>query len=264
MSIRSGIRSSLRSSIRSGLNPGAWTSDATSGKAVPANASEWDSVMSSSGISTGSPIAAWQLQEAAGNFADSIGAFTLTASAFSYQKAIAGWTRKGAGSAADASAATASLTGGAIGDIQAASALFLAYVQLAAAPAATRDVLALGGSTSCRAAQVTITPAYKATPNDASATATGAANAGTAVRPVILHVNKAASVWRVITDQEIVQPTPWTAPPVSNALIAIGSVLTSTPSFSVLYAACFRGTAAELSNAQIKTMLQTLGWTVAW
>ena len=71
------------------------TSDATSGKFIPQSAAEWTTLLAGSGISN--PSALWLCQEASGNLADSIGAFTLTAggTAAAYAQAVTGWSTKG-------------------------------------------------------------------------------------------------------------------------------------------------------------------------
>ncbi len=71
----------------------AVSQDATSGKYVPANASEWTELLAGSGIPN--PADLYLFQEASGNPADSIGAKALTASGtLSYQQTVTGWTRK--------------------------------------------------------------------------------------------------------------------------------------------------------------------------
>jgi hypothetical protein len=45
--------------------------------------------------------------------------------------------------------------------------------------------------------------------------------------------------------------------------VILGSFQTSTPA-AYVYASMFTGAAAQLSKAQVKTLLQTLGWTVGW
>jgi hypothetical protein len=239
------------------------TQDATSFKYTPSSSAEWTTTLTAAGIATGNPSALWLMQEAAGNLADSIGAFTLTASALAYQQTVTGWTRK-AISMADGGGAGALNNAGTIGDVGVNSGLLLLYVAVTATPAATRDVCGMGGSTTFRGAQVTTGPAYKATPNDGSATATGAANPSTTVRPVLVRINRTAGVWSVTTNQEIVTPSPYTAPPNVAAAVFLGSALTTTPAMQIAYGACFRGAAAELSDAQVRTLLQGLGWTVSW
>lgn len=238
------------------------TQDEGSGVYVPATADEWNTTLAAAGILSGGPSALWLMQEASGNFADSIASYDLTAALFLYQNDVIGWSRKGA-SLADGQAAQAFRLSG-VGDIGAVSGLLLAYISIDDTPGGTRDVIGLGSSTTFRGAQVTTTPVYRAQPNDGSATQNGAANPGTTVHPVIIHVDRTAGTWRVITDQEIVTPSPYTAPPVAGDGIFIGSALVTAAPLTVLYAAAFRSTAAELTDAQIRALLTALGWTVAW
>lgn len=230
--------------------------DATSGWAVPASADDWTSLLLGTGI--GNPTSLWLLQEAAGNLADSIASNTLTAAGLTYQRAVTGWTRKGVGSTSDGGAPTGLNNAGAIGDLATNSHLMLGIVKVFAAPAATRDIFGFGGSITYRGAQFTAAGAYKATPNDGSATATGAADAGATVRPVVLRVNRAAGTWGIITDQESVTPSPYTAPPAGGSAIFLGAAVTATPNYAVLYLTCWRGAAAEMTDVQVTELIRRI------
>ncbi len=236
------------------VRDGSVTTDATSGKGVPATAAEFASLgWTASNL--------WLFQMASGNASDSIGAVTLTAAgSIGYQTAVTGWTRTATTFTAEGGASVFSTTS--IHDNAASSGLLLAYVRLTATPGATRDVMGFGSGTDYRFANVTVAPVYQAAENGGGTTA-GASNPGTSVRPVIVQVNRSESRFSVITDQEVVTEG-WTNPAGGGSLLGIGGMIGGVAPMEILYAAFFSGAAAEKTTAQIKTLLQTLGWTVAW
>lgn len=214
------------------------------------------------GLGITTPGSVWACQEASGNLADSLGSVTLTAAGSpSYQQALpAGWTRKGVlgTSSAGKKFAAASGTGPNPGTT---SSLWLFYIQITAAPAAVRcAVFASDNAVNCEA-RVTTTPAYRCTCN--AVDATGASNAGTtAVRPVALKYDRANGVVKVYTDQEVVTGT-------YNATVAdgnkgLGSSGIANVAALAAWGCMWSGAAAELSDAQVKTRLQSLGITIPW
>ena len=73
-----------------------WSVDTTSGKPVPANATEWGDFIAAKGLSIPVPNFLHLCQEASGNLADSIGSLTLAANGSPlYRQAIIGWSRAG-------------------------------------------------------------------------------------------------------------------------------------------------------------------------
>lgn len=238
------------------------TQDATSGIYVPASDAEWTTTMSAAGLATGNPSALWLCQEAAGNLADSIGAFTLTAGGTpNYRQAIAGWTRLGlvldAGSADGFSSASASLP-----DLSTTSQLIVAYVRRpGAAPGANQSLIALGAAGTRATVVINTTPRLVAASGANSATGTVAA-ADSAVSPLAIKHNKTGTEADVYTEAEKISPA--LSASVAGKQVLFGNAGALSAGFGLLYAASFHGAAAELTDAQIKTLLQTLGWTVAW
>jgi len=231
------------------------TRDSASGIYCPANAAEWAIVMATAGIASGGPSLLWGCQEASGNLADSIGTFTGTVSGtpVTYQQAVAGWTRKGiAGSDAGTGLVTNSDAG--LPDPATASTLTIGYVILNSIPAALRVYGTIIGSG---------VPTYDAVLNTgrlqavSSSSVSGAVSSVGAVRPIgfIYDVtNNRVAGW---SDQEILAP-------IKGA--TTGKIFQDRLGFpgAILYRVAFFGAAAELTNAQIKTLLQTLGWTIPW
>src|SRR6185436_7096847 len=240
--IRAGLAAGARAGLAAGISADAITTgsssmsgvtrDATSSVYVPASAAEWTVTMAVAGIATGNPAALWLCQEASGNLADSIGANTLTVAGASYAYR------------------------------QATTVLLYGIVTMpAAAPAANRRLAHLDGTTGA-IVQFSTTPRLQCVTGGAGgSTVSGTANPVNATRPIIACVNRTANTAKVYSDQEKIAGTQGTY---SGVSIGWGSSSGTTPAMGLLYSAMWTGSAAEMSDAQIKTLLQTLGWTIPW
>jgi hypothetical protein len=231
--------------------------DSTSGKYVPANASQWAEALAQAGITSGGPHGTWLMQEPSGTLADSIGASTLSVTSMTYANAVSGWTRTAMG-ATDAGANNVlfNSTDTNLPDQTATSALMIGYIAIGATPAADRGVMLNGGVRGI----VTSTNVPKA--SNATNTATGASSVTTVVRPWVIRHNLTLTTQSVFTDLEKVTPT--YAAPVATKRVYFGGLLETCPTIRVLYGAAFKGAAAELTDAQLRTLLTRLGWTIAW
>lgn len=235
--------------------------DATSLKYVPADATEWGITMTAAGIASGSPSNLWTCQVAAGSLTAQIGAVGLSVSGSpTYQNAVTGWTRKSVNMADGG--ASVGFTTSSIQNLSTTSGLLFAYIALTGTPAAERSLMGMGNSTDHRYAAVTTTPYIKAH-GLAGATVTGTNAPGTTVHPVFLKVDRSRSHYRLYTDAEMLAPA-WTNPGAGGSLLGLGTMIGSSGPAAYLYAGFFSGTAAELSDDQVRTLMTTLGWTVAW
>jgi len=232
------------------------TFDAGGQKYFPANAAEWTLLMAAAGLATGNPASVWNMQEASGNAADSIGAITLTPTSISlYQQAVPGYSRfsiRGIdGQAAAmrnlATAPNPSLT----------STLVMCFVDFNAIPAGVRDI---SGVAANALTQFMITTGKLQLVSGATVQTVNAV--GVAVRPVLLRINNTATTAALFTDQEKLSTT--YVLPTSGNLVTFGRVAGTIASVGYLYGCEFTGAAAELSDAQVKTLLQTLGWSIPW
>jgi hypothetical protein len=145
VSITSGLRSGLQSGIRSGVNPSyggaTWSLDATSNKALPANATEANAILAAAGVS-GSTVSLYLFgAPASGNVSDGVGGKTLTATGtLAYQQTVSGWAAK-----------SLNTTGGAAGiaqnntfsNVNAAAYTIYFYAQLAI-EGGTRTIMKFG------------------------------------------------------------------------------------------------------------------------
>lgn len=233
----------------------AVTKDATSGIYCPANATEWATVLAAAGISSGGPSLLWKCGEAAGNLADSIGAFTGTVTAgspaLSYAQPVAGWSRKGI-AAADSTTGNVLNTDAGLPDLSTTSMLVLAYL-IPSKPATAKAVLALG--TTSLLADVTATPRPGI---NNGALVGGSFDPTGQVEPWTLQNDVTHSAQVLYTLNDHITAT-------YSARAGKSLKLFSTPpACTALYLAAFFGAAAELTSAQVKTLQQTLGWAPTW
>jgi hypothetical protein len=204
------------------------------------------------------PQSLWLCQEASGNLADSIGALPLTPlNGPSYQQAVAGWTRLGA-AIADVTTQRFVLQSGVGPNPGTTSQLWIAYIDVTATPGATRRLWGLGGTTPCDA-RITNAPVCRLTVDAASAD--GTANpVGGGVRPYVVLYDRTNSRAVLYTDQEKIVGT--YAAGVNDGNKGLGPA--TGPSAAMVWACLFTGAAAEKSDAQVKSLLQALGWAVPW
>jgi hypothetical protein len=238
--------------------------DATSGIYTPASAAEWTKVLTAAAIASGGPGSTWLCQEASGNLADSIGSVTLTANgAVTYRGGVGGWTRLAAGIPA-ATAARFQAAAGIGPNPASTSVLWLGYI-LAAVTANNRGIMTIGGAaagTNCEAFTLITTHFPRLT--CVAVTADGASDPTAAVRPWIIRYDRTNSRVNLYTNQEKVTGTYNAGVTDGNKGFGATANAAVACTASLLYGACFSGAAAELTDAQIKKLLQTLGWTIPW
>ncbi len=267
MSLVSGLRSGVRSVLRSGLNPSdggvpdplaGVTRDATSLVYAPATAGEWTSTMAAASLATGNPASTWLFQEASGNLADAIGGVTLTQTGVGhlYQQLVTGWTRR-AVQCVDAVAGQKWLNTTTAPNAGTTDVLLLVYVSVPlVAPLAARDLLGHAAAADCR---MNTTGRLRV---GFGAAADLAQDPRGRVMPVVMKIDNTNTISALYTDQEKFIGTYVT--PASTSMVFIGGQTAAASNAAYLYAANFVGAAARLTDAQIKTLLQTLNWTIPW
>lgn len=231
--------------------------DTLGGWFFPENALQWTELLAGSGLYN--PLAAWGLQEPAGNFADMMGnGFTLTNAAMTYQQAIPGMTRKGIAAGDGGGAGAASVVAG-IGDSYAFSHTLLAFIQVTAA-GGDRDMFGFGGGAAYRNVLATSTLKLKVGTLGGGGTQTGLTDPdlATTARPVILRVDRAAGSLSIFTEKEKVLQVPYVAPTPTSPLLVLGAANLPTPAMKIAYSACWRGGAAEMGDTQIATLFNRL------
>lgn len=269
-----GARLGIRGGISGGPAPGVsadrlggagWTIDAASSKGTPASAAELNAMFARAGLS----IAAsglYLMQEASGNMLDSIGTAPLVAAGTTrnYQQSVTGWTRKFITNSADGGTSTWSSTDASLPDLSTTSFAMLAYVLMpTAAPAAARNLIAMAGSGAGRAdASLTTGPVVRGLSTTTNIT-NGTSNpvGASTVRPIVLMSDKTNSRARVYTDQDKISPT---FGAVTGKALTLGSNSGGAIAGGYGWGFTLFGAAAERTDAQWKSILQTLNWTIPW
>ncbi|HEY1554783.1 MAG TPA: hypothetical protein VGF94_08115 [Kofleriaceae bacterium] len=232
------------------------TRDAASGIYCPANATEWAAVLAVAAIASGGPSNLYLMQDASGALADAIGSAPMTAAGTaSYQQTKSGWSRF-AITSADASTVKFSTT--ALPDPATSSCLVIGYMFFPSIPASTRNPIVVGTVTSS-SMRITATSKVLAVSSGNQVTSASTYMDG-AVRALAFRYNVTAGSLVVFTDSEKLSPTFVAA---SGQLLDLFSSGTAGAE-GWLYAAVFTGSAAELSDAQLKTLEHTLGFSPTW
>lgn len=268
MTISSGLLSGLRSGLRSGLNPpvggdpfAGIDRDATSNIYVPADAGQWTQFRTAAGLAMANPDSLWLCQEAAGNLADSIGALPLTAvGAPVYQQAVAGWTRKGVAASADGVADRFHLATGVGPSPATTSQLWLALMLMPATPVgATRFHMGLNvasGTNSVRHGHLVTSGLPRV--QVSGVTADGANSISTEFHACAIKYDRTNNVANAYTLDEKIVGT-------YSAAINDGAKGFCNASLAkVVYACMWSGANAEVSDANLKALLQAMGFAPAW
>lgn len=232
--------------------------DSTSGIYVPNSTAQWTAFMSFIGLATGNPSFVWLCDEPSGNLVDEVAALALAPNASPlYNQPVSGWTRPGVGTVAGTANQRFSSANAALPDILTTSALQISYVGVSAT-GAVRAIQSLG-TTRLETRHTSVSPRLVA----GATTGTGAATVGTQVRPWVSSVNRVGLSEALYTDQEKV-PIGVFDGTVTGKFLELGAASVTPASATYLYHVLFTGAAAQLTDGQLRTMLQGLGWTIAW
>lgn len=261
------IGSRIGPRIGVGIGPGPRGGSAMSSVALdairnvyaPASLAEWQTALGVAGIASHDPTNLWLGQEAAGNLADSIGTAPLTAAnAPSYQTAVPGWSRKAVSWVDGSSSRFSNFVN--IPALNVTNAFLLGYVYTSNVPGVERHLCGMGNATAFWI-DVTTGQKYQVT-NPAGTTADGIVNYGGSVRPICLSYNTTQNTLKIYTDSEIVTDV---YGGVTGGGVWWGGQLNPTPTGGLLYSTLWVGnTAGNFTDAQVRTLLQTLNWSIAW
>jgi len=256
----SGQRALMSFAVRSA--PSNWSVDATSGKGVPANATEWGELITAESLTNWSaPTSLYLCQEASSPLDDAIGAFDLTASGASnlYQQSVSGWSRLAVKLTDGATPGNWNSTSSSLPDMSTTSCLLLAYVAMpGTAPAATRNFIILGATAT---PGVVIRLLSTGTLQVTSGTAVASANILGYVGPIVAMVDQTNNIVRVYTLTEKFTPT--LSGTASGKALYLGSP-NASPNVGFLYAARWDGAIAERSEQDVADLFHALGWPLSW
>jgi hypothetical protein len=229
--------------------------DATSGWYVPANATEWTDLLAGTGLPN--PSSLWLDQETSGNFADSIGSVTLTAPpGTGYFVSVPGWSRKAWRWLDTAGAAVGTLTG--VPDLHSSSMMVLSLQAITNTPSATRSIMLMGAGgamTNNVTVQYNSSDLYQLETD--STTVTGTVNHGTGVVPQVLRYVVGTGISKLFVENEVLSVN-GTPPPTGSIGLGFGAEYFSSPAILHPYAAAWYGSAAELTDAQVATVISRI------
>jgi hypothetical protein len=237
--------------------------DAAAGIYLPETLSQFRILAAYAGLTGMEPSNGYLLQEASGDAADSFGAETLPDTTLEgYQQAVTDWTRTAVTTGPQGDPSYFFDSGGTWPNKATTSTLTLLLYARTAAVTGTRDLMAIGATTVAALLNVQITAdGFLKLTVGAGDSATGAVDYGAdVVVPIIVQHDVTNEVTRLITDQEVLAPDFSVLE--TGAGIALGGVDSSPGAY--LYALMFEGESAELTLTQIRTFLQTMGFTVTW
>jgi hypothetical protein len=239
-----------------------WQIDSASKKGVPAAPFEWTGLLQAAGVAKPPPDHLWLMQEASGSLSDSNGAAALIPfTSPSYGHTISGWTRRAVGTA-DQNGTDQGFGTAATGNLDGTSYLLLAYVAVLTPPASgERSILGLGANTDHRYVAITPTPVFKGTGSGGVMAALGTVNPMATVHPVIMKFVPTLQEYVVYTDQEKLT-VGWTPTMAKGAGVVFGNGIIGAAAARYLYGALWVGAPADTTDADIKKLLQALGWTV--
>lgn len=237
------------------------TRDATSGIYRPQTATEWNTVLSAAGVTGITPLYGMNCQVASGDATALYGTVTgLATGTLSYQQAVSGWTARCIKTTDNTLGALRS-NAAALPDIGTTSFAMLSYVLFPASSAGDRTIQQMGAGFAVRVAMDS--DASNRIVGIASPNATnGSTGNWGATRPVFNICNRNASIARVGTNAEILSPA-LAANPTGQRVI-LGGDFTDTWNPGGEGFVDSWGFTGDMTQANMKAILQTVGWTVAW
>jgi hypothetical protein len=238
--------------------------DATSGIACPITQAQWNAIFAKAGVSAKTLTHSWAFQDASGNITATVGTDLTVSGTLDYQQTVSGWTRKGT-RFTNTAGENALLTGGAAPVTSTTSSLWLAFIDITATPSGNRCVMAATSDSSntdilgCK-----VTAASKIRVHNGATTADTPSNMVTGgVRPFVHRYDRTNSNNTIYLDAEKASVA-YASYSVdgSKGFGAVGTV--NSCAMDVLLGAAFAGSAAEWSDANVKAVLQAMGWTIPW
>lgn len=241
--------------------------DAASGVYRPGTLAQWQQVLAAAADTVGDPFFHASLGQASGNDTDTIGGLTFTRGGtvgnILFQQTLTGMSAVGVRLPRDTDC-TFFTTDATLPDISTGDLLVMgiAYIPNPGPTTTPSTAVQLGTTFGADATlQMDTTPRIKAVMG--AATTNGTANPLGQLTPWAVLVDRTNTRGAMLTKQEALAVAVGGAG--KNLLIGgdnIQSWLSSGWTYCDVVA--FKGAAARRSNAQIKTIWQTVGWTIAW
>lgn len=239
---------------------GVVTRDATSLKYRPRSAAEWTATQAVAGTSL-TALFGWDCQVASGNATALYGAIPGTAGGtLAYQQAASGWSATCI-KTTDNTAGYLRTSSASLPNIGTTSFLLIAHVLMPASSAGDRSIMQMGAGFTTRVAldsDASNRIVGIASPNAVNGT-TG--NWSQVVAAFCL-INRTAGIARVGTNLEILSPTLAANP--TGQRCHFGGDFTDNWNSGGQGVIDYWGFTGDATQADVKSILQTMGWSVAW
>lgn len=249
------------------LGSSSYTTDATSGIAIPQNASEWSAFIASKGLSTWSnPNLLYALQDTVSPLVPSIGSATLTVSGtVTYQQVITGFATKGIKLAQTASN-YASSTDASLPTPSTTSALLLALIDAQALGPGVGQFPNLMGMVAANAfsAEMYQNSLNWYVHNGANNQISVNALTGRGVVPVVIKHDVTNLAIGGYTDKDSLAPTYAALAATKLLFLGNNTAYTATGGFGCVYFAVWWGAAAERTAADVRSLLTAMGYSPTW
>ena len=222
------------------------TWDPTSGWFVPESSTEWTELLAGTGFSNPSNL--WLAQETSGNLSDSIGSSTAVAHGVSqWAQSATGWTRKGPRVSGNDYFLTPT------SNVQTTSQMFLQYFHLNTVPSSGFRGFNCIGEDYYEEAELVSGPKMQA---QSGSTLTASSDVGSDVL-VVTKLDDTHSAFTVYDDSgDVLTPTfHFQGADTSSYLFGDGL---EGPDATMLYAALFTGSAAELTDSQVASLISLM------
>ena len=241
-----------------------WAIDPTSGKAVPANATEWRDFLKAKGLNNiMAPNGLWLAQESGGALADSVGTVALAPfNGPTYAAAVPGWTRHAVGTPDGTFSGFANTSDPNLPNVGATSMTVLLLMQLPSGPPpGTRTFLVEGSSSplSYIRADIDATKHYLiGFVGPPSTTTTGTQDPGAVPAGVMMKLDITNAQQKLITRTETI--TLGNSPLGASRGLQLGGTVWSAPVTRYLYVVAWYGARAEISDVDARALLTALNW----
>lgn len=255
-----GVIHGVRHGVIHGISRVSFPRDLSSGKGVPLTQAEWNSVFSAAGVPVKTVAHSHGFQDTSGNVAATVGTLLTVTGTVDYQQTFAGFTRKGIGITETASERIGYATG--VGPNPATGSVLIAGYVDVSTPAAIELFLAVSGGATAFTAQVTTAGLMRITCAGVS-TSGVVDHAALGVVPAFLQYDKTASRAALYTESEKIVGTYNSGVVDAQKGWGVSGGGTPTPA-TVGWDSWFAGANAEWTEAQIKAVMQVLGWVPAW
>lgn len=236
--------------------------DATSHKGVPLTQADWDAVFDAAGVSRKTLTASWGFQDVdmSSAVAATVGTNLTTYGSPTARAAVTGWARKAMRVTETAmGAGYASGTGPNPGSN---SVLWFGYVDITGNPGAARPFISgsNAGTANVRGSHVNGAGGLNRMQCNAVNVDGAVDQRAGGVRFYVMKYNRTGSEAKLISEVERVTGT-YSAAVADSTKGFPATTTVVPPPMDVLLGACFSGANAEWTDAEIKAVAQTLGWT---